>query len=154
MATLFSVEVSRGSINRLRNQVSEAVAIPVEQAHEYVKEQSVVHSDETGFSQGNGDGLNPRGRKGWLWVLVTPLVKVFSVVLSRNGATAKALIGEEFKGILIRVDVPVTRVCQIICVRSKYLEWKSTLKFNRKSIQCTFPISNRHSPFFRNIVDC
>lgn len=101
LATLFGVELSRGSINRLRNQVSEALAVPVEQAHQYVQAQAFVHSDETGFSQGNGDGLNPSRTKGWLWVLVTPLVKVFSVVLSRNRATAKALIGESFKGIVI-----------------------------------------------------
>ncbi len=101
LATLFGVELSRGSINRLRNQVSKAIAVPVEQAHQYVKAQAFVHSDETGFSQGNGDGLNPNQTKGWLWVLVTPLVKVFSVVLSRSQATALALIGESFKGILI-----------------------------------------------------
>ena len=109
LATLFGVDLSRGSINRLRNQVSEAVpkatasrvAVPVEQAHQYVQTQAFVHSDETGFSQGNDDGLNPTRTKGWLWVLVTPLIKVFSVVLSRSQATAKALIGEAFKGILI-----------------------------------------------------
>ena len=91
LATLLGVELSRGSINRLRNQVSEALAVPVEQAHQYVQAQAFVHSDETGFSQGNGDGLNPSRTKGWLWVLVTPLVKVFSVVLSRSQATAKSL---------------------------------------------------------------
>ena len=101
LATLFGVELSRGSINRLRNQVSEAIAVPVEQAQQYVQAQAFVHSDETGFSQGNGDGLNPNRTKGWLWVLATPLVKVFSVVLSRSQATAKALIGESFKGIVI-----------------------------------------------------
>ena len=82
LATLFGVELSRGSINRLRNQVSEArreadpfgIAVPVEQAHQYVQAQAFVHSDETGFSQGNGDGLNPKRTKGWLWVLVTPFL--------------------------------------------------------------------------------
>ena len=100
LSTLFSIEVSRGSVNRLRQQVSEAVAVPVEDAHKFVQGQRVVHSDETGFSQGNGDGLNPKKTKGWLWVLVTPLVVVFSVALSRSQATAKALLTENFKGIL------------------------------------------------------
>ena len=67
LANLFSIEVSRGTINRLRQQVSEAVAKAVEQAHEYVKGQGFIHGDETGFSQGNGDGLNPQGRKGKGW---------------------------------------------------------------------------------------
>ncbi len=106
MATLFSVELSRGSINRLRHQVSEAVAVSVEEAHQYVQGQKVVHSDETSFRQGNGDGANPKETKGWLWVLATPLVKVFSVALSRAQTTAKALLGETFKGILISDRYP------------------------------------------------
>ena len=84
MATLFNVDLSRGSINRLRRAVSEAVAEAVEQAQQYVQGQKVVHSDETSFPQGNGDGLNPKLTTGWLWMLGTQLVKVFSVELSRS----------------------------------------------------------------------
>ena len=119
MATLFNIELSRGSINRLRQQVSEAVTVAVEQAHQYVQVQEVVNSDETSFCQGNGDGANPKQCKGWLWVLATPLVKVFSVALSRAQATAKELLGESFKGILISdrypaynwLDVKQRQVC-------------------------------------------
>lgn len=119
MATLFNVELSRGSINRLRQQVSEAVVEAVEQAQQYVQEQKVVHSDETSFCQGNGDGLNPKQTKGWLWMLGTRLVKVFSVELSRGQVTAKKLLGETFKGILISdrypaynwLDVKQRQVC-------------------------------------------
>ena len=119
LATLFGIELSRGSINRLRHQVSDALAVPVEQAQQYVQAQDFVHSDETGFSQGNGDGLNPTRTKGWLWVLVTPKLKVFSIVLSRSQASAKALIGEAFKGIVISdrysaynwLDVMQRQVC-------------------------------------------
>lgn len=119
MATLFNVELSRGSINRLRQQVSEAVAEEVKQAQQYVQEQKVVHSDETSFRQGNGDGLNPKQTKGWLWMLGTRLVKVFSVELSRSQLTAKKLLGETFEGILISdrypaynwLDVEQRQVC-------------------------------------------
>ena len=83
MSTLFGVEISRGSISRLRQQVSEAIAEPVKQAQQYVKTQTIVNSDETSFTQGNGDGQNAKKTKGWLWLLATKLVKVFSVVLSR-----------------------------------------------------------------------
>ena len=92
LSTLFGIEISRGSINRIRKQVSEAIADPVEKAKQYVQTQDFIHSDETGFKQGNGDGRNPNRRKGWLWVLATQLVKVFSVALSRSQATAKSLI--------------------------------------------------------------
>ena len=119
MMTLFSVELSRGSINRLRQQVSEAVEKPVKEAQQYVRGQEVVHSDETSFRQGNGDGLNPKQSKGWLWVIATRLVKVFSVELSRGQAIAKKLLGETFQGILISdrypaynwLDVEQRQVC-------------------------------------------
>lgn len=64
-------------------------------------------------------GGNPQRTKGWLWVLVTPLLSVFEVMLSRSQATAKALIGEQFSGIVIsdrysayrRIEVSRWQVC-------------------------------------------
>lgn len=100
LSVLFELEVSRSSINRMRTQVSEALAAPVAEAHAYVQSQPSVHSDETGFPQRNRDGSNPEGRKGWLWVLCAPLVLVFCVSLSRSQQVAKKLIGEGFKGIV------------------------------------------------------
>jgi len=57
-------------------------------------------TDETSYPVGNRDGGNPQRTKGWLWVLVTPVVSVFEVVLSRSQATAKALMGEDCSGIV------------------------------------------------------
>jgi transposase len=116
---LFDIELSTGSINRLRQEMSEAVAEMVEQAQKYVQQQDTIGSDETSFRQGNGDGQNPTGKKGWLWVLVTPLVCYFQVCLSRSKATAQQLIGETFKGWLISdrygaynwVDLNQRQVC-------------------------------------------
>jgi hypothetical protein len=51
-----------------------------------LSERLAHHSDETGFTQGNGDGLYSTQTQGWLWVLVTPLVAVFSVVLGESQA--------------------------------------------------------------------
>ena len=101
IATLLGVEISRGSIGRLRQQVSEAIAEPVKQAQKYVTRQNIVNSDETSFAQGNRDGNNAQKTKGWLWLLATKLVKVFSVVLSRSQKTFQELIGEDFKGTVI-----------------------------------------------------
>ncbi len=97
---VFGIELSRGSINRARREVSDAVAAAVEQAHSYVQRSSVVNCDETGFAQGNQDGGNPKRSRGWLWVLVTPLVSVFAVALSRSQATAQQLLGAAFDGCL------------------------------------------------------
>jgi|APDOM4702015248_1054824.scaffolds.fasta_scaffold170671_2 transposase len=59
---LFGVKLSIGTINQLRQESSEALA----EAQAYVQAQASV--DETSFAQGNYDGNNPQGRKGWLWV--------------------------------------------------------------------------------------
>lgn len=100
MDTVFGIRLSRGSVGRLRDELSAALAAPVAEAKTYVQSQPRVHSDETSFPQGNRDGQNPQKRKGWLWVLVTPLVSFFEVVLSRSQASAKAMMGESYSGIL------------------------------------------------------
>lgn len=74
LSELFGIKISVGSINRLRMEACNAVSQPVTQARDYVQAQSNVSIDETSFAQGNGDGSNPIGHKGWLWVVVTPLV--------------------------------------------------------------------------------
>jgi transposase len=101
MATLLGVRLSRGSVNRLRQEMSEALCPATTEAKHYIQSQAVIHSDETSFRQGNQDKLNPHKTKGWIWTLVTPLVCFFEVVLSRSGATAQALIGKDFKGIVV-----------------------------------------------------
>jgi len=37
LAEIFEVEISVGSVDRLRQAISEAVAVPVSAAHEYVQ---------------------------------------------------------------------------------------------------------------------
>lgn len=101
MADLFGVPLSLGTVEALRQEASQAVAQPVEEAHEYVKQQDTIHADETGFPQGNADGLNPTGRKGWMWVAATALVAFFMVSLNRGQVTAKELLGEGFAGNLV-----------------------------------------------------
>lgn len=100
MDDLFGVRLSRGGVGRLRQAISEAVSPAVEAAKAYVQSQPMMHSDETSYPVGNRDGGNPQRTKGWLWVLVTPLVSFFEVVLSRSQVTAQALIGQAFPGIV------------------------------------------------------
>jgi hypothetical protein len=101
LAALANIQISTGSINRLRQEMSAALAHPVRQALEHVQQAGVLHSDETSFQQGNGDGANGDGKRAWIWVLVTPLVSVFTVWLSRSQTVAKALIGETYGGIVV-----------------------------------------------------
>lgn len=97
---VFGVVISIGGINRLRQELNEAVGASVEQAKIYVQSQEAMNSDETGYVQHNGDGKNPNNRKAWLWGLVTPLVSLFEIALSRSQEMAKSLIGSGFKGIV------------------------------------------------------
>lgn len=64
------------------------------------RQRAQVNVDETSFGQGNTDGKNPQGSKGWLWVMVTPLVSYFAVCLSRSGAVCQQLLGDAFAGIV------------------------------------------------------
>ena len=101
LARLFGIEISRASINRVRQQMSDALAPILSEAHTYIQSQPLMHSDETSFAQGNGDGQNPKLTKGWLWVLVTQSVTVFEVALSRGQVMAQTMIGAHYDGIVI-----------------------------------------------------
>jgi transposase len=98
LSQVLGMEISRGTINRMRQEVSEAVASAVDEAKTYVQQQDVINCDETGYRQQNKDGNNPDNKKAWIWVLVTPLVSVFMITLSRSQEIAQKLIGEGFTG--------------------------------------------------------
>jgi len=100
LSDFYQVAVALGTINTLRQEVSAALAGPVEQAREFAQAQAVANADETGWRQGNGDGNNGQRRKAWLWVLVTTWVTVFQIHLSRSQAAAKELLGG-FAGYLV-----------------------------------------------------
>ncbi len=98
LAEIFEVELSVGSVGRLRRAISDAIAVPVAEAQVYVQQQKQVNVDETSFQQGNADGANPKGAKGWLWVVVTPWVCYFQVLLSRSHFAAQTVLGSAFAG--------------------------------------------------------
>ena len=100
LSDLFGIPISLGTVNKLRQEASVAVANCVDEAKLYVQQQFVVGADETSFKQGNIDGCNPKQRQAWLWVAVTPLVTFFEIALTRCTEAAKNLLGENFSGIL------------------------------------------------------
>jgi transposase len=119
MDAVFGIEMSLGSINRLRTEVSESVSSAVTEAIGYVQQQSTVGVDETGFKQRNGDGQNAAKTSGWLWVVVTPLIICFQMLLSRSASAAQTVLGESFAGFITSdrcpaynwVDVANRQVC-------------------------------------------
>lgn len=98
---LLGVEISRGAIATIRQRLSEALDHPVAEALELARQQAVAYVDETGAPTGNADGCNPAGRRGWQWVMVTPLVTVFLQGLSRSAAVAMELLGSAFAGTVV-----------------------------------------------------
>ena len=72
---------------RLENSTSEALAQPVEEAREYVREGTgAVHVDETGWRE--------RNRRAWLWVAARGSVAVYLVRLSRGAKVVRELLGD------------------------------------------------------------
>lgn len=100
MQDLFNISMSLGTVNKLRQEASDAVASCVDEVKLYVQRSNVVGADETSFNQGNIDGCNPQQRSCWLWVAVTPLVTFFEIALTRCTQAAQNLLGENFGGIL------------------------------------------------------
>ncbi|MGJ3245824.1 MAG: IS66 family transposase [Elainellaceae cyanobacterium] len=100
LSELFGIELSIGSVNQLRQESRASVATAVNEAYAYVQQQAHVNMDETSFAQGNTDGNNPERRRGWLWVMVTPWVSYFAVLLSRSSQVCHQLLGETYAGIV------------------------------------------------------
>jgi transposase len=98
---LLGVEISRGAMAAIRARLSAALQQAVEEALEAARQQPVAYVDETGAPTGNADGGNPEGKRGWQWVMVTPVVTVFLQGLSRSSAAAMELLGHAFGGIVV-----------------------------------------------------
>ena len=97
LSDMVGVRLSVGSVVNLEGQMAEALAPAVHEAGEYVKAADRVHADETGWVEGRREG---RGQRAWLWLVATALVAVFHIARSRGAKVARALLGEDFAGIL------------------------------------------------------
>ena len=119
MQAVFGIEMSLGTINNLRTEVSGAVSGAVTEAQSYIQQQPIVGVDETGFKQRNGDGRNAAKTSGWLWVAVTPLIICFQVILSRASTAAQTVLGSAFAGFITSdrcpaynwVDIANRQIC-------------------------------------------
>ncbi|MBA3806738.1 MAG: IS66 family transposase, partial [Acidobacteria bacterium] len=86
VSILHGVEISLGSISAVQQQVSSALAAPVETARKFVRNQAVNNVDETGWREA--------GKLNWLWVNATPQVTAFRVAAKRDAAAAREVIGQ------------------------------------------------------------
>ncbi|NVJ10801.1 IS66 family transposase [Myxococcus sp. AM001] len=97
LSDMLGVEVSVGSVSNLEGEMTDALSPAAAEALSYVQAADKAHADETGWVEGRKEG---RGHRAWLWVAATALVVVFQIARSRGGKVAKALLGEDFLGIL------------------------------------------------------
>lgn len=93
LADFCGVKVGLGSISKMEQAVSAAVAPAVEAAEAHVRTQAVVHPDETGWRE--------HGERRWLWTATTGQVSVFCIDRSRGADVAKRLLGEDFGGVTV-----------------------------------------------------
>lgn len=90
--TLFHLDISLGSIPAQERRVSQALAQPVTEVGEFVRQQPTANVDETSWYEMNDNC--------WLWVATTPLVTFFHILNSRSQASSQQLLGKDFAGVV------------------------------------------------------
>ena len=92
LATLFQVEMGLGSVPAQEQRLSQALAAPVRQAHDFLRQQPTVNVDETGWTEENASC--------WLWVGRSHEVTVFLLKKTRGSTGVKSLLGRDYEGVV------------------------------------------------------
>jgi len=107
----FGVPIALGSVANLEQATSEALSAPVAEVAHAIRQEPVVHADETGWYE--------RSKRAWLWVAVAAHMALFLIRARRGTKVAKELLGKSFAGILVSdrwkayawVDVTRRQIC-------------------------------------------
>jgi transposase len=92
LSDVLGIEISLGALSQAEEAVSEAVAVPVEQAREHVADKPIKHADATGWRQA--------GQARTLWTIATAAVTVFIIVPDATRAGLRGLFAR-IKGVLV-----------------------------------------------------
>lgn len=92
LADLWGVEVGLGTVVRLEQATSAALASVVDEAEAAVQHEPMANLDETGWWQGR--------QRAWLWTVVTASLTVFRIAPKRAGQVARELLGPDWRGIV------------------------------------------------------
>lgn len=92
LGDVLGIDISLGALSESEADVSEAVAVPVEEARVHASEQATKNVDATGWRQA--------GQARTLWTIATPLVTVFAIVADGSRAGLRGLFAS-IRGILI-----------------------------------------------------
>lgn len=82
---LFGLTISTGMISKLEQRSAAALEAPYNELAASVHQAEAVNIDETSWREDR--------KKAWLWVTVTAVATVFTIVRSRAGKIARALLG-------------------------------------------------------------
>lgn len=82
---LFGLTISTGMIAKLERRSAAALGAPYHELAAAVHQAAAVNIDETSWREDRG--------RAWLWVTVTAVAAVFTIVRSRAGKVAAALLG-------------------------------------------------------------
>lgn len=93
LSLYFGLSLSRGQLSNIVARVSRLFGPTYAELVRLMRQQSVVHIDETGWKV---DGDNH-----WLWVFINDVVALFVLSKSRGSKVPAALLGNEFKGTII-----------------------------------------------------
>lgn len=89
----FKLDISTGSISNAEHKVSQALKPCVDELEDKVKEQAIIHADETSHFN--------KGSLCWLWVATNTMLTLFKINPNRNKEAAVALLGGSFSGVLV-----------------------------------------------------
>lgn len=92
MEVMYGLEVGLGSVAAIQQQVSGALAEPVEAAQQFVEQQKAQYVDETGWQEGE--------QQKWLWINATSDVTAFNVLDGRSSDDARQVISRGAKGVV------------------------------------------------------
>ena len=93
LSTYFGLQVSRGTIINILTEVSRMFGPAHARLIRLMRRQSALHIDETSWPV-DGD-------RHWLWIFINDLVTLFVVSRSRGSKVPKALLGDDFDGVVI-----------------------------------------------------
>lgn len=96
LATLHALHLSVGEIVELAHAVRQQLQGQADQLLALVRQQPVVHQDETGWRE--------NGRNGYIWVTASAgpeAVCYYEYAASRSHVVAQRLLGADFRGVLV-----------------------------------------------------
>jgi transposase len=92
LQTIHHVTISSGEIVELLHRLNEHMQQELTGLKMQIRASPAVQADETGWRE---DGTN-----GYIWSVSTPSIRYYEYHHSRGGEVVKALIGEDFEGVL------------------------------------------------------